>query len=76
MHTCMIMVRLVGILARCDSLQEIKKESKKIAKEAGEFAISSPQPPISDLFTNIMVDQGDEVIQGSDPFTSSANLPS
>ena len=55
-------------------LQEIKAKSKKIAEEAVEFARSSPRPPDSDLFTHVLVDQ-DEVVRGSDPFTSSSNPP-
>lgn len=57
-----------------EDIKEIKAKSKKIAEEAVEFARSSPRPPDSDLFTHVLVDQ-DEVVRGSDPFTSSSNPP-
>ena len=56
----------------CRAPQEIKLAARKTATEAVEFARSSPQPPTSDLFAHVLVNQ-DEVVRGCDPFTTSSS---
>lgn len=74
-HKIAEMYALEGNLISPEEIKEIKTKAKQEAEEAAEFALSSLVPPTSDLFEHIVAEQN-EVIRGSDPFTSSVNPPS
>ena len=44
---------LTGGLASDDDLKAIDKDIKAIVNEAAEFSKDSPEPPLSDLWTDI-----------------------
>ncbi|AHE54759.1 pyruvate dehydrogenase E1 subunit alpha [Sphingomonas sanxanigenens DSM 19645 = NX02] len=39
-----------------DALKDIDKEIRKIVSDAAEFAETSPEPPLSDLYTDVLVE--------------------
>ena len=38
-----------------DELKEIDKEVKEHMKEAGDFAVNSPEPDISEMYTDVLL---------------------
>jgi pyruvate dehydrogenase E1 component alpha subunit len=40
-------------------LRKIDDEAKAIAQDAWDFADASPEPPLEELYTDVLVDSGD-----------------
>ena len=44
---------------KAEDLKALDKETRKICKEAADFALESPEPDPSELYTDILIDYGD-----------------
>ena len=49
---------LDGKFATEDQLKEMEKEIKKIVQESADFAQSSPEPDPSELYTDVLIEEG------------------
>lgn len=57
-----------------EALESIDKEIRAICKEAVDFALESPEPPVSELYTDVLV--GDDVKRNSSGNETSSGSPS
>lgn len=56
-------------MATEEELKEIDKEVRKHVAEAMEFATSSPDPPLEDLYNDIYYDEPSFYVRGGDAYT-------